>query len=126
MLETEPRDLLLDDRNDLVMDVDLDWSRGLPGVMQECRIKMQMFKGEWFLNLDVGVDYWGRILGQKRALAIAAAGAAFTEVLLSVEDVIKVTKMEIQYSGNTRALTITWRVLCKFGETPIDTLDLSV
>lgn len=126
MLETEPRDLLLDNHNDLVIGVDLDWSRGIPGVMQECRIKLQMFKNEWFLNLDVGIDYWGKILGQKPALAIAVVGASFTEALLSVEDVIDVTKMDVQYNGTTRTLTVNWQVLCEFGETPVDTLNLSV
>ncbi len=126
MLEVEPRDLLLDRYNDLVITTDLDWSRGIPGVMQECRIKLQMFQGEWFLNLDAGIPYWGQILGQKPAIAIAAIGASFTESLLRVEDVIAVTKMSIVYNGSTRTLTVTWQVQCKFGATPVDTLAISV
>jgi hypothetical protein len=122
MLITDPRDLLLDKNNDLVIDTDLSWSRGIPGVMQECRIKMQMFKGEWFLNLDVGVPYWGQILGQKPAVAIAAAGGAFTEALLSVEDVIDVVKLDVKMVKATRNLAVTWRVRCAFGTTPEDTL----
>ena len=125
MLETEPRDLLLDRYNDLVVTTDLDWSRGIPGVMQECRIKLQMFRGEWFLDLDAGIPYWGQILGQKPAIAIAAIGASFTEALLGVEDVTAVTKMSVTYDRPTRSLSVTWQVRCTFGETPVDTLNLT-
>ncbi len=126
MLETEPRDLLLDRYNDLVITTDLDWSRGVAGVMQECRVKLQMFQGEWFLDLDKGIPYWGQILGQKPALAIAAIGASFTETLLSIEDVIAVTKMQVTYAGATRTLTVNWQIQCVFGTTPVDTLNLSI
>lgn len=126
MLETDPRDLLLDRQNDLVIDKDLQWSKGIAGVIQECRIKMQMFKNEWFLDLDSGIPYWGEILGQKPKLAIAAAGQAFTEALLSVEDVTSVTKMEITYDSAARSLTVRWAVRCTFGDTPVDTLAINV
>jgi len=126
MLETEPRDLLLDSQNDLVVTTDLGWSRGIPGVMQDCRIKLQMFKGEWFLDLDAGIPYWGQILGQKPAVAIAAIGASFTETLLSVEDVISVTKMEIVHNRSARSLSVSWQVRCQFGLTPVDTLNIPV
>lgn len=126
MLIAEPRDLLLDKYNDLVIDTDLHWSMGVQGVMQECRIKMQMFRGEWFLNLGVGIPYWGSILGQKPAIAIAAAGAAFTEALLTVEDVIGITKMDVTYDGRTRTMTVKWAVQCIFGTTVSDTLNIPV
>lgn len=125
MLETDPRDLLLDKYNDLVITDDLQWSKGIPGVMQECRIRLQMFKGEWFLNLLVGIDYWGQILGQKPAVAIAAAGAQFTAALLSIPDVLDVTKMDVTYDGATRTLTVKWSVRCLFGNTPVDTLSIT-
>ncbi len=126
MLETDPRDLLLDSQNDLVIDRDLQWSIGIDGVIQECRIKMQMFKNEWFLDLDSGIPYWGDILGQKPRLAMAAAGQAFTEALLSVEGVESVTKMDVTYNGTTRRMTVAWSVRCVFGDTPVDTLFVTV
>lgn len=125
MLITEPRDLLVVD-NDLVVTTDLAFSTGLVGVAQACKIVMQMFQGEWFLDLDKGIPYWGEILGQKPALAIPAASAAFTEALLRVEDVITVSKMTITFDGGARALVIKWQVRCTFGQTPVDTLAITV
>jgi hypothetical protein len=125
MLETDPRDLALDEHNDLIITTDLDWSRGIEGVMQECRIKLQMFQGEWFLNLDVGIPYWTHILGQKPAIAIAAMGAAFSETLIRVEDVIEVTKMNITHDRALRKLVVNWQVRTKFGTTPTDTLAIA-
>jgi hypothetical protein len=123
MLETDPRDLLLDRQNDLVFENgDFKWSSGIPGVMQECRIKMQMFEGEWFLNLEAGIPYWTEILGQRPDIAITAAAAAFNDALLSTEDVKDVTKMSVIQEPGTRRLLVQWSVRCKFGNTPTDTL----
>jgi hypothetical protein len=125
-LLTDPRDLLLDDDNDLVITSDLQWSRGIPAVMQSCRIALQMFQGEWFLDLDAGIPYWDQILGQKPATAIAAASAAFRDTLVNIESVVEVLRCDVTYSGATRILTVIWRVRTEFGDTPTDTLALSV
>ena len=126
MLITDPRDLLLGPDNDLVVTNDLQFSRGIQGVIQECRVKLQLFKGEWFLNIDAGIDYWGDILGRKPRIAIQAAQEAFTAKLEGVEDVIKVTKMTLAYNGRTRKLDIAWSVYSRFGNTPVDYLALPI
>lgn len=125
MQETDPRDLLLDRQNDLVLeDGDFQFSKGIAGVIQECRVRLQMFQGEWFLNLDAGIPYWTEIMGQKPSIAISAAAASFNEALLSIEDVFAVTKMEVTYDHKTRALTVNWAVRCAFGTTPVDVLKI--
>lgn len=123
MLETEPRDLLLY-KNDLVITDDLQWSRGIDGVIQECRIKLQMFEGEWFLNLKVGRPHYNGILGAKPDLAAIVAGHDFTAALLTVEDVTDVTLMDISIIRSTRQMVVKWQVRCVFGTTPVDTLTI--
>ncbi len=125
-LETDPRDLELDEDNDLVITTDLQWTRGIDAVVQSCRIALQMFQGEWFLDLDAGIPYWDKILAQKPDVAIAAAQAAFTDTLNAIEGVVSVLLMDVQYNNATRNLTINWRVRCVFGDTPTDTLALSI
>lgn len=72
-LDTDPRDLKLDRQNDLVITTDLQWTRGVEAVMQDCRIVLQMFQGEWFLNRAAGIPYWGRILRERPDVAQRAA-----------------------------------------------------
>lgn len=127
MLITDNRDLLLDSRNSLVIqNGDLAWSRGIPGVMQDCRIKLSMFKGEWFLDTTKGISYWQEILGKKPDVAIAAITSEFYSKLISVEDVEVVRKLDITYSGRTRGLTVIWSVKCTFGNTPDAILTIPV
>lgn len=117
-----PRDLLIDDNNDLVITKDAQWSRGLPAVAQSCRITLQMFAGEWFLNLGAGIPYWEEILTQKEAVAIKAANIAFRSALLAVDDVVSVTRMDITFDRKARRMTVVWQVNTAFGETSPDTL----
>lgn len=123
MLETDPRDLALDKQNDLIFENgDFQFTYGLDGIIQEARIKLQMFEGEWFLNLEAGIPYWNEILGQKPDVAIPAIAAHFNQTLLGIEDVTDVTKMSVAYNGKTRQLVVRWAVRSLFGNTPTDTL----
>lgn len=125
-LQSDPRDLLLGSDNDLVIGRDLSFSSGVAAVAQSCRIALQMFEGEWFLNLDVGIPYWDQILTQKPAAAIAAAQLAFRDALRGVVGVSEILLLQVQYVGSTRALNVTWQVSTVFGDTPVDTLSLTV
>lgn len=123
-LTDEPRDLLLDSTNNLVFP--LQWSRGLTAVMQSCRIAVQMFLDEWFLDLDAGIPYWNGILGSKPEIAKANARVHVRRALSGVDGVLKITLLNVDYDGATRGLTIRWRVLTGTGETPVDTIALKV
>jgi hypothetical protein len=126
-LITDPIDLKLDANNELVIENgDLVFTRGIEAVVQQCRIALQMFQGEWFLNLDVGIPYWEKILGEKPKTAIEAARIFFRRELQLVDGVEKVTRLDVTYTGSTRTLTVTWQVSTVFGDTPADVIDLRV
>lgn len=127
LLLTDPIDLKLDNNNDLVIENgDLVFTRGIPAIVQQCRIRLQMFQGEWFLNLDAGIPYWQSILGEKPATAIEAARIFFRRELLTVDGVKQITKLDITYTGITRTLNVTWQVKTIFGDTPEDVIGLRV
>ena len=126
MLENEPRDLLLDANNDLVIEGgDFVFARGLDAIQQSCRIALQMFEEEWFLDLDVGIPYFQEILGFKPDVAVRAATVAFTAELLSVSGVVAVTRMDVEYVGATRTMSVVWQVKTALGDTPPDTITLN-
>ena len=110
----------------MVITNDLQWSKGIPGVIQECRIKLLMFKGEWFLDREVGISWWEQILGQKPDVAIAAITSEFFDKLMSVEDVLVVRQLDVEYNGTTRTISVTWSVKCTFGNTPTQTLPITL
>lgn len=125
-LTEEPRDLLLDDNNDLVITNDLGFSRGLVAVTQSCRVALQIFMEEWFLDLDVGIPYFQSILAQKPRIGIEAAKIYIRRELSLVSGVIEILKLDVSYEGNTRALNVVWQVRTALGETPIDTIKLEI
>lgn len=123
-LVDEPRDLLLDENNNLVVTTNLQFSRGIPAILQSARIALSQFAGEWFLDLDAGIPYWQSILAQKTEAAVKAAGIAFRAALLSVKGITKVTRMDI--SVVNRRMKVTWRAITAFGETPDDVIALRI
>ncbi len=124
-LAADAIDLLLGDDNDLVMTTDLAFARGIEAVAQLCRIAMQMFAGEWFLDLDIGVPYWDEILGVSPGVAILAANIGFRQELLAVEGVIEILRLDFSFDGASRELTVTWQVRTGLGDTPVDVLVVS-
>jgi hypothetical protein len=131
MLATDPLDLLLDADGDLAIeDGDFVFARGLEGITQLCRTRLQTFRGEWFADLTEGVPYLERdgvtaaeaLLGQK--FNEVKARAAFRDVLLSTPGVLEVTSMTVTFDGTTRTLTVSWRVRTELGDTDLDTLEI--
>lgn len=125
-LADAPRDLLLGSDNDLVVTTDLAFTRGIEAVTQSCRIALQMFQDEWFLDLDVGLPYWQSILAQKPSVAIAAARIFVARELRLVDGVLDILKLDVSYDGANRKLVIDWQVSTALGETSTDTIALAI
>lgn len=124
-LSNDAVDLLLGTDNDLVVTDDLQFVSGIAGVAQMCRIAVQMFAGEWFLDLDVGVPYWDAILGQSPDVAMLAARSGFRDELLKVDGVVALLFLNVDFSdAKTRTLTVSWQVRTSLGDTPVDSLTL--
>lgn len=133
MLETDPIDLLLDADGDLVISGgDAAWSSGIAGVAQGIRIALQLFRGEWFLDLDEGVPYLERdgvsadeaLLGQR--FNEPKALRYFRDAIARAPGVNEIVSLSVTFDGPSRALTATWVVSTVFGDTPPDTLSLGV
>lgn len=119
----DPIDLLLDVEGDLVLTSDLQFSTNLNAVAQGIRIRIQTFRGEWFLDLDHGVPYYQDLLGQK--FNEVKARSAFRTAIVTAPGVTELTALTVAYEGTTRALQVSWKVRSVFG-TIEETLSLEV
>ena|SRR5579872_1242219 len=125
VLETDPLDILLGPDGDIVVDPvkGLQFVSGVPGVLQLIRIRMLMFAGEWFLNLNAGVDWWGTILGD-----VFNERAAYDDIynqMIQVPGVDSIDSLVLTFNPINRVLTIDFSVTCSFGDTASDTLNLT-
>lgn len=122
----EPRDLLVDANNDLVVvNGDLVLARGVDAVAQECRIAVQIFAEEWFLDLDAGIRYLQDILARSAAGIALVAKREYRDELLKVDGVLEILRLDAVFDAATRTLTVTWQVRTALGNTPVDTLSVS-
>lgn len=118
VLEDAPVTLALDEDGDVI--VPLRFLRGLEAVAQGVRVRMQMFKGEWFLDLSTGVPWWQDILGQR--FEYNRVAAALRRPILETPGVTDIVSLSIVFDAQTRLMTVSWVARTAFGDTPEDTL----
>lgn len=131
LLETDPVCLLLDEDGDL----DLSAGRGqlatgLDAAVLGARARMELIRGEWFLNLDAGVPYLERpgvsaaeaLLGSR--FNAVRVRSAMRKAILSTPGIVEITLLEVSFDAVTRTCFVTWRARCAFGETEKDTLEI--
>lgn len=129
-LVTDPICLATDRDGDII--VPLQWARGLDAVVQGCRTRLRMVRGEWFLNRDEGVRYLPNdivpaaqsILGQK--FDRLRCDADMRGAILKTPAVVEVLLMSIEFNARTRAVTVRWQARAEFGDTPVDVLTRAV
>lgn len=114
---TPGRDYLLDIDGDVDLSTgDIRFTTGLEAVAQDLYIALRMYKGEWFLNLEIGVPYLPNdvvaesdaLLGQK--FSALKSRAAFRAAIMSVEGVEEITSLAVTFDASTRELTVSFKV----------------
>lgn len=130
ILSTDPIDMPIDpSTGDLTFTAGrVVLTAGLPAVVQGARIRIQMIAGEWFLDLDAGVRWFERV-------GVAASAAIFGQkfdqskcddeirrAILAVPAVTTMQKLNSQFVGTTRGVSITWQAKTLFGDTPVDVI----
>jgi hypothetical protein len=83
-------------------------------IVQACRMALELCRGEWFLDEELGIPYYDEILVKSPKLT--PIREIFRRALLDVAGVLAVTSLNLSYTGSTRSLAVTWRVSTDFGE----------
>ncbi len=107
---------------------------GLEAVAVGCRTRVMMCRGEWFLDLSVGIPYLPTsdgavpenqaILGGK--FNHVAIRQAFLQELMSVPGVVDVPTLRVSFDGATRNLEVIWVARAQFGGVVEDTLTRTI
>lgn len=133
LLRTDPIDIALGPDGDLDLSSGgLAFTRGLPAIAQGCRIALQMFAGEWFLDPTAGMPWLpnqhvredAALLGGK--FDVGKTIAAARRALLAVPGVASVPSLSAEFDGPTRTVSIAFAARSSFGDTVTDVVTQGV
>lgn len=122
------KDLLLDT---ITHDIDItDYNLSLVGeegdelnrVVQDLKIRLWFFMGEWFLDISKGVPYFRDILVKSPDLN--AIEAILKEVIFETKNVLEILSFDLAYNSSARTMSVQFQVNTTFGPTERLTLEL--
>lgn len=101
-------DLALTSGHDLEIGTDGDLSilTGLDSIAQHLKIGLLFFRGEYFLDLRIGVPYFEQIL--RKAPDLNVVRSILREAILKTDGVLGVSGLTLGYDGVTRVLSVTF------------------
>ena len=113
---TLEKDLILSSSHDLqIKDFDIALTTDAAIVAQRVKQALLLFRGEWFLDTELGMPYYESILGSKNS--IDAVRAIFISEIRSVEGVKDLVEFDIQFNEETRLVKITFTIEDVLGNT---------
>lgn len=114
------------DFGDLVFGEYTDYTvEGIDGLVQRLKIRLQVFLGEWFLDVDRGVPYFQEIL--EKGTSYDQISNSIKLVIAQTEDVKQINSFIIKDSDiERRKIIINFTVSSVFGEIEINNLILTI
>jgi hypothetical protein len=108
-LDNTTHDLVLDDSNQLRM-------TKTPSEDLACRIesRLKTFKGEWFLDRELGIPYYGEVL-KKNPDVTKIRGLLLAE-LVKVSGIAEVLRFEVEFIRASRTFQLNFSVKSSDGE----------
>lgn len=102
-------DFLQDDKGDLVFtDNELTFVYGADEVKQRVTQRLRAFRGEWFLDLDVGVPYYQEILVKNPSTTVVEG--RLKQTIAATPGVIEITEFVFDLDKSTRQATVNARI----------------
>ena len=106
-------DIALDDTHDIKLyNGDLALTQPKEQSIQEIKIRLQLWRGEWFLDITAGLPYLTEIL-QKR-VNIDTVAALFKNEILAADGVTEILEFSIEYTSD-RTMTISFKAASEEG-----------
>jgi len=101
------RDMALDAAGDLDLSDgrSFAWVADAPAIAQHAKFRLQQVKGEWVLNLDAGLDWFGQVLGL--GISDSQVEAEVRRVLAATPGVASVSSVAVVRGPEARAISVT-------------------
>jgi hypothetical protein len=103
---------------------DIQVCEGADALRQRLLIKLNTFRGEWFLNTEFGVPYFQEIFIKNPELDVLEA--AFKDQIMGTAGVKTLEKFELDYDAATRRLSLSFEVGTDDEELVAATLEVTV
>lgn len=112
-------DILLDSAtHDLeVTAFDLSIVNDIDAIVQDIKVRLWFFRGEWFLDTDAGVPYFADILVKNPN--IQNVDAIIKTTIVDTDGVNEITDYESEFDSALRRLTVTFSVNTIAGQATI-------
>ena len=89
-------------------------------VKQDVETQLNLFRGEWWENLNLGLPMFQTILGQAASQnGLAAMQLAVQQVILKCPYVTSIVSLDVQFSSITLGLQISAVIATAFGQTTV-------
>lgn len=98
-------DLKLDASGDLeLVDGEFSLTSGAEAIAQELRQRLLFFLGEWFLDVRLGVDYFGTILVKNPNMS--RVNQLYRAVIIGTDGIKSIRSLDFDFDSATRALSM--------------------
>jgi hypothetical protein len=108
-------DLKLDTTGDLdISDDALHLVDGADAIAQHVQIRLRLFKGEWFLDAEVGLPYYDTVL--VKAPDLLAIRSVIRQAILETPGVASLDGFEMEFDRAARSLAVSFTATTDDGQ----------
>jgi len=97
---------------------DLPLVRGVDLIRQRLKQRLLTILGEWFLDGDIGLPWFGELA--QKGIAEEQVSALLLRVIAETEGVSEVVEFNLSLDRRERKLMVSFRVLSPAGEIPVE------
>lgn len=97
---------------------DIRLTSGAEQVAQRMKIRLLLFRGEWFLDVRAGIPYYQQVL--RKGIDVNAIASLFRRALRTVPGVTDLLEFSLDYDAPTRRLSVSARASTPFGPADLE------
>lgn len=113
-LAAETWDLFLDDTGNLSLRKNKTSNELIDLICQRVKCRLQTFRGECYLDRDMGVPYFQEVM--KKNPDLAKVRSLLAAIIVGVDGVKSLEKLKIKFDASTREYKVIFRAVADNGD----------